>query len=146
MTWSYDETDLDKTTASGRLNVVRLLLGDTDTTDQLIQDEEINFYLSENSDDVYGAAVDAAESLAAKFARDVNRQVGDLAIEAETKMVHFVALAERLRKQARKSSPRGGIFIGNDKDQRLFNVGMHDNGNAEFRPANDTEDDVVGNY
>lgn len=29
--WTYDPTDLDTTTASGRLNVVRLLVGDTDT-------------------------------------------------------------------------------------------------------------------
>jgi hypothetical protein len=37
MAWSYDETDLGTTTASGRLNSVRLLLGDTDTNDQQVQ-------------------------------------------------------------------------------------------------------------
>jgi hypothetical protein len=30
MAWSYDPTDLDTTTASGRLNTVRLLIGDTE--------------------------------------------------------------------------------------------------------------------
>ena len=34
MAWTYDETDLVTTTSSGRLNVVRLLIGDTDTNDQ----------------------------------------------------------------------------------------------------------------
>ena len=31
MAWTYDETDLVTTSASGRVNVVRLLIGDTDT-------------------------------------------------------------------------------------------------------------------
>lgn len=127
MTWTYDNTDLDKTTAAGRLNVVRLLLGDTDSSDRLLVDEEIRFYLSENSDNVYFAAVDAAEGLVAKFAREVNRQVGDLAIEAESRMVHFAGLSQRLREQAQKNAPRYGIFVGNNTSQRLFSVGMHDN-------------------
>ena len=41
MAWSYDPTDLDTTTASGRLNTVRLLVGDTDTLDQQKENEEI---------------------------------------------------------------------------------------------------------
>ena len=43
MAWTYDETDLDKTTTSGRLNVVRLLIGDTDTNDQLVKNERDHF-------------------------------------------------------------------------------------------------------
>ena len=35
MAWSYDPTDLDTTTASGRLNTVRLLVGDTDELDSI---------------------------------------------------------------------------------------------------------------
>ena len=53
MAWSYDPTDLDTTTASGRLNTVRLLIGDTDTVDQQVQNEEITFALSENGNNVY---------------------------------------------------------------------------------------------
>jgi hypothetical protein len=49
MAWSYDPTDLDNTTASGRLNIVRLLVGDTDTVDQQVQNEEITFGLSEKT-------------------------------------------------------------------------------------------------
>ena len=45
MAWTYDETDLDKTTTSGRLNVVRLLIGDTDTNDQLVKNEEIIYVI-----------------------------------------------------------------------------------------------------
>lgn len=139
MTWTYDETDLVKTTPSGRLNVVRLLIGDVDTNDQLIQNEGIEFYLSENNDNVYDAAVDSAEALASGFARETNRQVGDLAVEAGSKMIHFVGLAERLRGQARKHAPRAGILLGNDPQQRLFTIGMQDDTNSEHRSAFDSE-------
>ena len=35
MAWNYDETDLTTDTASGRVNSVRLLVGDTDTNDHV---------------------------------------------------------------------------------------------------------------
>ena len=35
MAWSYEETDLTTDTDTGRLNSVRLLVGDTDELDQL---------------------------------------------------------------------------------------------------------------
>ena len=47
MAWSYDATDLGTSTASGRLNSVRLLVGDTDTNDQQVQNEEITFALAQ---------------------------------------------------------------------------------------------------
>jgi hypothetical protein len=34
MTWSYSEDVLNTTTASGKLNTVRLLVGDTDETER----------------------------------------------------------------------------------------------------------------
>ena len=37
MSWSYDATNLTTNTDAGRLNSVRLLLGDTDTSDQQLQ-------------------------------------------------------------------------------------------------------------
>ena len=71
MSWSYDSTDLDTTTASGRLNTVRLLVGDTDTLDQQVQNEEVLFALSESGDNVYYAAAWAARAISSKFSRRV---------------------------------------------------------------------------
>ena len=72
MAWSYDPTDLDKDTASGRLNTVRLLVGDTDTSDQQAQNEEITFALSETNNNVYYAASWVARTVASQYARKVN--------------------------------------------------------------------------
>jgi hypothetical protein len=62
MAWSYDPTDLDNTTASGRLNIVRLLVGDTDTVDQQVQNEEIAFGLSENGNNIYSVSLLGCQS------------------------------------------------------------------------------------
>lgn len=75
MTWSYSEDSLDTTTAVGRLNVVRLLIGDTDSTDQLIQDEEITFSLTQASNNVYYAGSWCASAIAAKFSRRVTTEL-----------------------------------------------------------------------
>ena len=67
MAWSYEETDLRTTTASGRLNTVRLLLGDTDSNDQQVQNEEIAFALAQNNNNVYYAGAWCARIVAAKY-------------------------------------------------------------------------------
>ena len=75
MAWSYDPTDLDTTTASGRLNTVRLLVGDTDTVDQQAQNEEITFALSENGNNVYYSGAWVARLISAKYSRQVTTQL-----------------------------------------------------------------------
>lgn len=51
------------------LDETRLLLGDTDTDNVVLFDEELDWFLSENSDDPYLAAADACDALATRFAR-----------------------------------------------------------------------------
>jgi hypothetical protein len=48
---------------------VRLLIGDTDADAPLFQDDELDWFLSERSDNSYLAAADACEAAARKFAR-----------------------------------------------------------------------------
>lgn len=76
MTWTYSGNP-----ASSDRDAVRFLVGDTDTTDQLITDEEIAYLLSVYSE-APNAAVGAARSIAAKFARfsDQARTVGNLSL------------------------------------------------------------------
>lgn len=63
MSWSYDPSAIEK-----GLNFVRLMVGDTDTSDQQISDEEINAFLTIESD-VWCAAAVVAETISAKYAR-----------------------------------------------------------------------------
>lgn len=108
MSWTYDATNLDKTTASGRMNVVRLLVGDTDTNDQLVQNEEISFALAESNNNVYFAGSWAASTISAMFARRVDTQLdGALSADYSTLAKQYKALSNDLREQGQKYSMSG---------------------------------------
>ena len=94
MAWSYDPTDLNTTTASGRLNTVRFLVGDTDTNNQQVQNEEITFSLSQTADDVYTASAYVARSIASQYASKVNIEVdGQIKADYSDLYEHYKALA-----------------------------------------------------
>lgn len=120
MTWSYGGNP-----TSSKKDEVRYLVGDTTTTDQQLSDEEISYHLLQNSNNALEAAIDAADALMAKYAREVTRESGDLRIEAEKRMGHYKALHSQL-KAKRSKAGSNGIFIGNDPNQRLFSIGMMD--------------------
>ena len=64
MTWSYSGNP-----GSSTLNEIRFLIQDTDTNDQLLSNEEIEYLVGVWSD-AYAAAIAAVSSLVAKSARE----------------------------------------------------------------------------
>lgn len=109
MSWSYDPTNLDTTTSAGRLNSVRLLVGDTDTNDQQVQNEEITFSLSETGDNIYSASAWIARTIASLYSRRVDTQL-DGALQA-----NYSDLAEQYYKLAEDLEYRGktnGAVLG----------------------------------
>jgi hypothetical protein len=113
MAWSYDASDLDTTTASGRLNTVRLLLGDTDTLDQQVQNEEVTFALSQSNDNVYFAAAWLSRTVASQYARKVDVQLdGALSAKYSDLHKHYVSLAETLEYQGKKTGAVIGVTAG----------------------------------
>lgn len=123
MSWSYDATDLDKDTASGRLNTVRLLVGDTDTTDQQVQNEEITFALSETNDNVYYAAAWVARTIASQYSRRVNTQLdGALSADYSDLAKQFNSLAEKLEYQGKKAGGVVGVLAGGISKTKVESV------------------------
>lgn len=114
MAWSYSASDLNTTTASGRLNTVRLLVGDTDTNDQLVQNEEILFALSEANNNVYYAASWICRTIAAKFSRMVDTQLdGALSASYSDRAKQYQQLAVQVEAQGKKTSGKSlGVFGG----------------------------------
>jgi hypothetical protein len=142
MTWSYDATDLNTTTASGRLNSVRLLCGDTDTTDQLVQNEEINFGLSQTNNNVYYAASWVCRVIASKFSRMVDTTLdGALSAKYSERAKQYQQLAAQVEAQGKKTSGKAlGVFGGGvsvvdvtiahedpDRVKSAFKIGQFDN-------------------
>ena len=111
--WTYDASDLGTTTASGRLNSVRLLVGDTDTNDQQLANEEINFALDQTGDNVYFAAAWAARAIAGKYSRLVTSELdGALLTNYSDLQGHYSKLAERMEYQGKKTSAVVGVLAG----------------------------------
>lgn len=145
MSWSYSPSDLNTTTASGRLNTVRLLIGDTDSTDELSQNEEITFALSQTGDNVYYAAVWICRTIAAKFSRMVTTALdGALRANYSDKSKQYNQLAVQIEAQGKKTSGKtlgisaGGISVAAmgvansdpDRVKPSFSVNQFDNTEA----------------
>lgn len=120
-------------------DMVRFLLGDTDTANVLLTDSEITALLTIHSDEPYAAAIAAAKSLAARYARRVDKRVGDLSISWSQVSKNFRDLAVQLSNQHLSISDAlapyaGGISVSDkaanaadtDVVQPYFRVGMHD--------------------
>ncbi len=113
MAWSYSGNP-----ASSDKDQVRFLISDTDENAQLIQDEEINWALTEYSTCAAAASV-IALSIAAQYARKVDFTVSkDLRVSYKNQADFYSKLANDLTERASfiLSTPyAGGISIA-DKE------------------------------
>jgi hypothetical protein len=73
MTWTYDPTHI----GTSQLMQLRWLIGDTLTKDQQLQDEELNFALSQRTN-IYAAAADSCRALSARLSREADATQGNL--------------------------------------------------------------------
>ena len=114
MSWSYDNDTLNKTTSIGRKNSVRYLVGDTDDCNQMVQDEEILFSLSESNGNIYYAASEVAMALSSKFSIKVDTELdGAIKSNYSTLSKQYHDLASRLKQKAlMKSGSALGVKAG----------------------------------
>lgn len=125
-------------------NYVRFLINDTDSTDPLFTDEELNYVISEAGSNAYKAARECAEILIARFSRladSSSKSVGDISVSESfsAKIQHYKELANSfLVREMRKSPPRPfanaqALKSTNDRIVDDFNTdfyaGIHDNPN-----------------
>lgn len=112
MTWTYTASS---TTA---LNRVRRRIGDTNTNDQLLQDEEIQDFLDEYAEDLYATAAASCEAICAKLARDTAHTVQGMSNSRNEKFDHYEKLAEKMWSKARMvTTPSyGGASVADQED------------------------------
>lgn len=147
MTWTYNNASLDTSQAVGRLNSVRLLVGDTDSIDQQIQDEEIYFALSQATDNIYNAASFVCNLLAAKYSRLVTTSAEQGVSTNYSDLVsHYNTLSSQIDVLSRKNNGKSlGIYVGGvsitsvdsvnsdtDRVQPEFTIDKFDNGQADI--------------
>lgn len=74
---------------------VRLMIGDTDSTEWLLSDDEVDYFIAENSD-LSVAAAAACEAIAAKFARGYNFSTDGQTFNRSERVEHYLQLAKNL--------------------------------------------------
>lgn len=141
MAATYDPTDLDDSTVSGRRNIVRLLLSDntvsagTTVLNPEFDDAEIDFFVATSSgtgDDIYAGAIAAARSAVSKYAKSSGaRTVGDLSIDFKARASEWRSVISALQAARAEQSPGVAPLIGQDTESAeyspVFSLGMDDN-------------------
>ena len=111
MAWTYDASDLDTSTYSGRLNVVRFLVGDTDASNPQVQNEEVSFSLTLKSNDVTLAAKYIAEHLYARYSSYVDVELdGQLKLTYKDLADRYLQMSISLDSRASEASVKLGVL------------------------------------
>jgi hypothetical protein len=121
MTWTYGGDP-----SANAKDAIRFLIGDTDTTDQLLSNEEILWVNTEASgtttgtNALYDAAYRCCLTIASKLARLADKQIGDLNVKLSQKAQGYLTQAAQFNKMAQVQNfvpipYAGGISIS-DKE------------------------------
>lgn len=135
MTWTYSSTSIGTDLAK-----IRLTLGDTNSNDPLLTDEEIAYYQTLDTD-LRLVAARCCDAIVGKLARNIDRSNLGMSAQRSQVVQHYLDLADRLRKEARNSaaSPTTAPEDAGAPDQsyaddlqssdrpNLFYRGMNDN-------------------
>lgn len=97
---------------------VRFLIGDTDTSEQLLQDGEINYLLTKYNQDAIGAAIQACETIMAKFSRLFDEAVGSVKMTYSQRAEGYSKLRDELRQRLSLNgiNPYAGGISKTDKN------------------------------
>ncbi len=96
MSWTYDASLISADTAVGRRTVIRLMIGDTQTLDQQLQDEELDYFLDRNDDSIRYASLDAVRALIARYSREADLRVGHTEVQGAQRARAYISLLEQL--------------------------------------------------
>ncbi|WHH58305.1 hypothetical protein [Petroclostridium sp. X23] len=128
MTATYDATKLGE---FGK-DRMRFELGDTNMDEPILQDEEINIFVTEESS-WKRAILKCTEKIASKFATEANMQIGPIKMDLMDRAKFWESKVANLkREQAGMAVPVAAASAGGEGDIQgaYFRVGLHDNREA----------------
>jgi hypothetical protein len=117
------------------LDELRFWIGDTDSTDAQLSDQEVKYLLRSNNDSVTAAAIEACRRLISKYSRYVDQKTGDIDIKYSQKIGQLEATISHIRAGMNPVPYAGGISqsdietVQDDDDRQgpVFSLGMMDN-------------------
>ena len=115
---------------------VRLEIADTDEDRILFQDAELDDFLTQEGNSIYGASARACETLAVRFARDFTFSADGASFQKGSVTQMFMAQAKRLRRRASETGvvmPRrvDGYSVYTDSDE-VTGLNILDSGTGLF--------------
>lgn len=124
MQWTYeDPSTIPK-------DEIRLLIGDVDSGYPLLYDEEIQFFLKKDADDVQLAAYHCAKSILHRIAYEPNYTIGPESVSGTGRLQTLQKLVKDLNPATDAGAPKLAVN-GNPPHpgtHDTFHVGMMDNG------------------
>lgn len=120
MTFTYSGNPED-----GVLDAIRFEVQDTKDEQHLLEDEEIG-YVYARTGNIYKAAAQLCENLAARFARDEGFRGATIQTNKTTISAKYLAMAKRLRARSLGSGAFVSPALDADRDPK-FVLGVHDN-------------------
>lgn len=140
MPFTYDPAAL----TDEPLYEVRFIIGDTTQDKSLLDDEEIEYYLTKYDDAVMMTAVKCCETIAAKYAKFSKKRVSGIEVEIEDVYGKYMRLAKHLRANivatsgitgapwaVTRQSQKDAINEDSDLINPSFRRGMHENPNGD---------------
>lgn len=118
MSWNYSGDP-----SESELDACRFMIGDTDPSEPLMQDEEIQYIIDNygpNELQVYYQLFSRAATL---FARDIKRSLGPQSEDPTARLKYYTEQATMYKAQASSS----GLSVPTYGHPKVFHVGMHNN-------------------
>lgn len=103
MTWTYLDSRLVPR------DEVRFYIGDTDTTDQQLSDEDIAYLLLKNKNLILRTSWRACEAIMGKLAKRYNESIGPLNDDNPTKFSQYERLRDQLKERSLAEEGSGGL-------------------------------------
>jgi hypothetical protein len=128
LTWTYTSP------LTSTRDAVRFNIGDTQSADPQLSDEEIDYVLTLRSS-VVQAAIMCCDELIARYTRQVTQSVGSVSVSFSDRIGHYKELIARLNLRGAAIEPFiGGQSISDsdsvntdtDRNGAIFSVGMFD--------------------
>ena len=153
MTWTYGGDP-----SASALAAIRLLTGDTDTNDQLINDEEIAWTNNQvtGSDTattaLYEVSYRVMVAIASKFSRLADQSVGDLKVDMFQKATNAREQAALLKQQALRegNTPTpyaGGISVSDKEiDEEYSDIVQPYFSRGQWTNSRGGANDVIANF
>ena len=147
MSWTY----VDPTKSAK--DAVRLMIGDTDQCDQLLQDVEIQYFLNQYNQSVYSASIRCCEVIMGKFTRMANEAVGSVRIDFSQKSKQYQVMVAQLRARLAIDGdlqPYAGGISKTDKNMETLDSDRvkpdftkHMDENTRIAPRTSSEGDLL---